>query len=53
MGERQYHEIPKNNTLLSNKTKKFLKILSSVQLFELFFSSDLKECIIKNTNSIG
>lgn len=53
IGERQYHEIPKNNILLSDKTKKFLKTLSSVQLFELFFSSDLKEYIIKCTNSNG
>ncbi|XP_058789687.1 piggyBac transposable element-derived protein 3-like [Phymastichus coffea] len=51
MGEQQYHEIPKNNTLLSDKTKKFLKTLSTVQMYELYFASDLKEYIIKCTNS--
>jgi len=48
-GEKKYDKYPKNENLLSEKTKQFICDSSYIQLFELFFSTDLKNYIIEST----
>jgi len=48
-GEKKYDKYPENENLLSEKTKKFIRDSSYIQLFELFFSTDLKNYIIEST----
>jgi len=52
-GEKKYDEEFKNECLLSDSTKNYLRNLSSVQLFELFFSSELKKYILESTKCNG
>ena len=48
-GEQQYNECPENVILLPDHIKKMLSELSSIQLFELFFSKNMKDYIIEST----
>ncbi|XP_066599987.1 piggyBac transposable element-derived protein 3-like [Prorops nasuta] len=52
-GEKKRKEEFKNECLLSDSTKTYLRSLSSVQLFELFFSFDLKRYILESTECNG
>lgn len=52
-GEKKYENYPEDENLLSENTKKFIRESSYVQLFELFFSTDLKKYIIESTRING
>lgn len=48
-GEYKYNESLKNEILLSDSTKKIIRNSSAVELFELFFSKEMKDYIIECT----
>ena len=52
-GEKLYNNYSENNNLLSEKTKKFICDSSCVELFEIFFSTELKNYIIESTQMNG
>lgn len=52
-GEQKYDGKLKNEILLSDKDKKDISRSSLTELFEVFFSSELKEFIIRATKSNG
>ncbi|XP_058801271.1 piggyBac transposable element-derived protein 3-like [Phymastichus coffea] len=52
-GEYKYNNYPENENLLSAKTIKFIRDSSLVELFELFFSLELKNHIIDSTRENG
>lgn len=52
-GEKMYEDYPENENLLSAKTMKSIRDSSLVDLFELFFSLELKNQIIDSTRENG
>lgn len=52
-GEKIYNHYPENENLLPDKTKQLICNSSFVELFELFFSIDLKNYIIESTRRNG
>ncbi|XP_058810121.1 piggyBac transposable element-derived protein 3-like [Phymastichus coffea] len=52
-GEKKYHSNLKNEILLSEKDKNFISQCSDSKLFELFFSTDIKQYIIEATKING